>query len=83
MKIAPGQIGLAVIVTPPWPKCFKTCRHFDTHPEYPPDTFPCTKARRCTYHMKDTGTSGDEFWQETWANVVEMYCQKYERRCAV
>lgn len=76
----PGQVSLAMITTPPWGKCFKTCKHFDAHPEYPPDTFPLTNTKRCTYHMAGEGSSGKEFWLENVDNVTEMYCRKYEER---
>lgn len=78
----PGQMSLTTITTPPWVKCFKTCRHFDSHPEWPPDRFPGDpKQKRCTYHMKGYGTSGGEFWQERdSAGIVEMYCRQYEGR---
>lgn len=79
MNHIPGQLSIADLGTPPWPECFKSCAHFDSHPEFPPDMFPISTMKRCTYHMKDTGTSGEEFWIEVTDNISEMYCKKYER----
>lgn len=83
MKPLPGQITIVEVTVPPWVKCFKTCRHFDSHPEFRPDTFPGTDILRCTYSMKGTGTSGAELWTEVSDNRVEMYCRKYESGCPV
>ena len=79
----PGQMSMPRITTPPWVECFKTCRHFDSHPEWLPDRFPYTQIRRCTYHMQGSGTSGAEFWAENSGGIVEMYCRKYERKSVV
>ena len=63
-------------MTPEWPLCFRTCRHFH---DSPPDYFPCTRHRRCTAHMIGYGTSGLEFWTEVTNNTVRMFCKRYEK----
>jgi len=74
-----GQLDLfSMMETPLWETCFKTCRHFDSHPEWKPDTFPGTRIRRCTYHMHEFGTSGKQFKGVFKDDVWEMYCIYYE-----
>ena len=68
------------MLAPFWPKCFETCKHFDSHPEYPPDLFawPPDK-KRCTYCNHEHGTSGKQFkWEHITAQTVDMYCIYYE-----
>ncbi len=76
-----GQISLMSVLIPPWIECFKTCRHFDSHAEFPPDQFPVPgKIKRCTYCLHN-GTGGEEMLlEETEKNTIEMYCLYYEER---
>lgn len=74
-----GQLDLfAMMETPLWEICFKTCRHFDSHPEWKPDLFPGTRIRRCTYCLHEHGTSGKQFKSELKNNTWEMRCIYYE-----
>ena len=63
---------------PEYPRCFKWCRHFDTHPDYQPDYFPGTKEKRCTYDLCGYGTSGKQFYTKLINNIWHMWCKNFE-----
>ena len=70
--ILPGEMQ------PKWVDCFKTCIHFEAHKDYPPDLFPGTRTKRCSY-CDHEGTSGEQFRLEEIAGSVEMFCKYYDR----
>ena len=73
-----GQVSL---FKPPWIECFKTCKYFDSHPEWPPDTFPLpSDMKRCMYCDHQYGTSGKQFRMIYEGRSIEMYCVHYEEK---
>lgn len=77
----PGQISLLEITQPPWIHCFKTCKHFDSHPDFPPDHFAWPPDMlRCTYCDHEYGTSGKQFRHTSVDHRVEIYCVHYEEK---
>lgn len=83
MKVMPGQMTLfeyapEIIPPPEWVKCFKTCKHFDSHPDFMPDYFPGNRrVKRCNY-CDHEGTSGKQFKMELINGICHMYCKYYE-----
>ena len=66
------------VMRPEWEQCFKTCKHFDSHPDYPPDYFPGNrKHKRCNY-CDHEGTSGKQFEMKLVDNTWHMFCKFYE-----
>lgn len=67
---------------PPWVECFKTCKHFDSHPDWPPDHFPgAPDVKRCTYCDHKYGTSGEQFETiDEGRGYIDMYCVHYEEK---
>lgn len=77
----PGQISLLEVTQPPWPKCFQSCRHFDSHPDFLPDHFPWPPdMRRCTYCDHEYWSSGKQFRMTSVNNIAHMYCIYYEEK---
>lgn len=72
------QIVFEEFSAPKYPKCFKTCKHFN---EIKPDTFPFSKKKRCRYHdTNGYGTSGSQFYFiANGDGSTEMYCRLYEQ----
>jgi len=67
-----------VMPPPEWEKCFDTCRHFDSHPDYKPDCFPgYPNHKRCSY-CDHEGTSGKQFKLKCINNIWHMWCKYYE-----
>ena len=65
------------VFRPEWEDCFRTCKHFDSHPEYMPDYFPASRRKRCNY-CDHEGTSGKQFILKRINNIWHMWCRYYE-----
>lgn len=75
------QLSLFQVMTPPWIECFQLCRHFDSHPEWQPDTFPWPPdMKRCRYCDHEYGTSGKQFYMKQINGSIEMFCVHFEER---
>ena len=80
MKQQLGQISFFEIIQPEWQECFKSCKHFDSHPDFMPDLFPSTNIKRCQYCDHQYGSSGKQFRIEVENNKCHMYCVHYEEK---